>query len=105
MKLALIASILIGTFGLSVAAPQKGKLGRHKDYVPNAETAIAIAVAVCKPIYGEKMIAEEKPYIAHWSHGVWSVEGSMLDKRGFGGVFLVKIHSYDAKILLVIHGR
>ena len=105
MKVALIASILIGIFGLSVAAPQKGKLGRHKDYVPDATTAIAIAVAICKPIYGEKLMAEEMPYVARKSRGVWIVEGADMKQYDAGGAFIVKIQSYDAKILLVYHGK
>lgn len=33
-------------------------------YVPDKETAIAIAVAVWKPIYGEEIINSKKPYRA-----------------------------------------
>lgn len=39
-------------------------------YVPDAETAIAIAVAAWNPIFGKDQIAKEKPYKARLSNGI-----------------------------------
>lgn len=73
-------------------------------YVPDAETAIKIAVAVWEPIYGAKEIAGEKPYHASLKDGVWTVEGS-LPKNYVGGVASAKIAKSDGRILAVIHGK
>jgi hypothetical protein len=73
--------------------------------VPDAKTAIRIAVAVWEPIYGEEQIAGEKPYTARLStNGVWIVEGT-LPKGYVGGVAIAEIAKEDGKILRVSHGR
>jgi hypothetical protein len=73
-------------------------------YVPDAATAIKIAVAVWEPIYGSKTIASEAPYSATVAHGVWTVEGSM--PRGIpGGTAIVEIDKVSGKVLRVSHGQ
>jgi len=73
-------------------------------YVPNAATAIKIAVAVWEPIYGEEQIAGEKPYRARLTNGVWIVEGS-LTKGLKGGTAIAEIKKEDGKVLRVSHGK
>jgi hypothetical protein len=74
-------------------------------YVPNAEAAIAIAVAVWNPIYGADNISRQKPFHATLrSDGVWVVEGS-LPKGWVGGVALAEISKIDGHILRVSHGQ
>src|SRR5258705_11867230 len=73
-------------------------------YVPNAETAISIAVAIWNPIYGKEQIDEEKPYKANLVKGVWIVEGS-LPKGYKGGVAIAEIQKEDGKIIRVSHGE
>jgi hypothetical protein len=73
-------------------------------YVPDAETAIRIAVAVWEPIYGKKQIESEKPYQATLKNGVWIVEGSLPDDA-LGGVAVAEISKSDGTILRVTHGR
>ena len=73
-------------------------------YVPDEKTAIKIAVAVWLPIYGEKVIEDEKPYRAVLSNGVWFVEGS-LDTNSVGGVAEAEISEDDGRILRVSHGK
>ncbi len=73
--------------------------------VPDAETAIKVAVAVWEPIYGKKEIAGEKPYKASLdAHGVWIVEGS-LPKGMHGGVAVAEIEKDNGKILRISHGK
>jgi NTF2 fold immunity protein len=72
--------------------------------VPDAKTAIKIAVAVWEPIYGEAQIAGEKPYHADLKNGVWTVEGS-LPNGWKGGVAIAKISKSDGTVLLVIHEK
>ena len=73
-------------------------------YVPNAETAIRIALAVWEPIYGKKQIDSEKPYRATLKSGVWIVEGS-LPPGWLGGVAIAEISASDGTILRVSHGK
>jgi hypothetical protein len=73
-------------------------------FVPTADVAIAIAVAIWEPIYGKDHIAKKKPYHADLKDGVWTVEGS-LPKGTAGGVPTAKISRADGRILFVIHSR
>lgn len=78
-------------------------------YVPDAETAIKIAVAVWEPIYGREKIASQKPYKARLVGGTWIVEGSLPPpQRGhvqMGGAALAEISKHDGRVLRVSHGK
>ena len=78
-------------------------------YVPDKETAIAIAIAVWTPIYGKKMIEDEKPYVAKLINDVWLVTGSLPPPpKGLiaaGGVAEIEIAKQSGCILRVIHGE
>lgn len=73
-------------------------------YVPDAETAIAIAVAVWNPIYGKEKIRREAPYNAALSQEVWTITGSLPEKM-VGGVAVVEISKNDGRILRMSHGK
>ncbi len=73
-------------------------------YVPDAATAIKIAVAVWEPIYGRDHIAQKKPFHATLKDGIWTVDGS-LPKNSPGGVPEAEIAQKDGKILRVSHGK
>jgi hypothetical protein len=75
-----------------------------KGFVPDAKTAIRIAVAVWSPIYGEAQTQSEKPFVASLKNGVWTVEGSLPKDRA-GGVAIAEISKSDGRILRVSHGR
>jgi hypothetical protein len=70
--------------------------------VPDGRTAIRIALAVWGPIYGDKHIEGEKPYVARLRNGVWTVEGS-LPKDWVGGTAYIEINKADGKVLKVTH--
>ncbi len=71
-------------------------------YVPNAETAIKIAVAVWEPIYGAETIAQEKPYHAQLRGKIWRVTSSV--RPGWdGGAAEADISKATGQILRVIH--
>ncbi len=74
-------------------------------YVPTAEVAIKIAVAVWEPIYGAQAIAVEKPYKATLTDGVWTVKGTLPKGYKKGGVALAEISKRDGRILRVTHGK
>ena len=73
-------------------------------YVPDAATAIKIAVAVWEPIYGRKQIQGQKPFRATLRNGVWRVHGS-LPPNTPGGVAEADISKKDGRVLRVIHGK
>ena len=74
-------------------------------YVPDEETAISIAIAVWKPIYGKEKIEKEKPYKANLKNGVWTVTGSLPKGQRKGGVAEAEIAKDDGRILRIIHGK
>jgi hypothetical protein len=95
--------------GATIAAPQVVE-GERSDssfkpkrgYVPDEQTAIAIAVAVWTPIYGKEQIENEKPYHATLNHGIWSVTGSLPEGYD-GGTAFAQIAQDDGRVLRVIH--
>jgi hypothetical protein len=100
--------ILFATSVVALAAPED-KFQPKGGFVPDADTAIKIAVAVWSPIYGAEHIAGEKPYHATLKDGVWTVEGSLPESKYgdiiLGGVALARISQKDGCILEVIHGQ
>ena len=73
-------------------------------YVPDADTAIKIAIAVWEPIYGREQIAGQKPFTAVLRNGVWIVEGSLPPGMS-GGVARAEIAKDDGRVLRVTHGK
>jgi hypothetical protein len=82
-------------------------------YVPDSKTAVKIAEAVLVPIYGQKQIESERPFIATLRNGAWTVTGTLRcpDGKGGtttscdGGVAEVQISKSDARILYMLHGK
>ena len=74
-------------------------------YVPDAATAIKIAVAVWEPIYGQEQISQQKPYTAVLVKGVWKVEGTLPKQYTVGGVAVAEIAKDDGRVLRVSHGK
>jgi hypothetical protein len=72
--------------------------------VPDAQTAIAIAIAVWNPIYGEKEIASEKPYQAVLNNGQWTITGS-VPKGWVGGVATAVISKRDGRVIKIYHTK
>jgi len=106
MRAAMI--IAVGAMAGSIVAAQgndpQPSTKPPSGYVPDAATAIAIAVAVWTPIYGQKEIDLEKPYIATLKGDVWTVVGTFHCKGNcVGGVLLAEISKQDGTILRVIH--
>ncbi len=106
------AARLPGTLATAIAlacaacasAPPPHTFRPAAGYVPDAATAIRIAVAVWEPIYGRDTIAGEAPYVATLKDGAWHVEGS-LPAGWVGGTAVADISKADGTILRVSHGR
>jgi NTF2 fold immunity protein len=103
----IILSIVTSFFlaGLLLADESKYNFKPEQGYVPDEKTAIAIAVAVWSPIYGEKQIESEKPFHAVLKLGVWHVVGNLPQKISPGGVAEAEISKDDAQILRISHGK
>ena len=75
--------------------------------VPDEQTAIKIAEAVLFPIYGEKIIRGEKPYLVKLADGKWTIDGSMPKTKGdeivLGGTFHIVISQRDGQVLEIGH--
>jgi hypothetical protein len=107
MITALLLSVL-STIVVSVGVhAEEGVMHNYKPavgYVPDKETAIAIAVAVWNPIYGKVNIEKKKPFKATLKGGIWYVTGS-LPFGWAGGVPEAEISKDDGRILRVSHGK
>jgi NTF2 fold immunity protein len=77
-------------------------IARSATRVPDATTAIKIAVAAWEPIYGVEHIARERPYHATLRGGVWIVTGS-VPRGAMGGAALARISQKDGRVLFVTH--
>ena len=73
-------------------------------FVPDKATAIAIAVAVWVPVYGEKNIVEEAPYKASLKNNRWTVTGT-LPKGAVGGIATAVIDKMTGQIIKMYHTK
>lgn len=103
--LSTIVFVALAASSANAANPGEHNYKPAEGLVPDAETAIKIAVAVWGPIYGKEHIEKQKPYIATLSNGVWHVQGSLPKEFTAGGVAVAEISKTDGKILRVSHGK
>ncbi len=91
-----------------IAAQAQPKLANTKppitNLVPDEKTAVAIAIAVLIPIYGQRQIWHEMPFRAKLNDDVWHIEGS-LPSGYVGGVAEIEISKEDARVIRIIHGQ
>ena len=110
MRRAVVAGLVVAAVAVPWWAAAQG--GRAPGYVPPAGfvpdslTAVRIAVAVWSPIFGERQIASEAPYVAALHDGVWTVTGTLncpASGECMGGTAQAEIVQHDARILRVGH--
>lgn len=78
----------------------------NNGFVPDAATAVKIGEAVLTPVYGERVVASERPFKAILKGSVWVVEGTLhCDGAPIcpGGVAVVKISKSSGRILHMAH--
>ncbi len=95
-----LATLLILTMTSAQAAAYVPKSG----FVPDEQTAIAIAEAILVPIMGARLEAMERPYRARLKGEVWTVTG-YLGPEMVGGVAVVLIDKNRGTILHFEHGQ
>ena len=79
-------------------------------YVPDAKTAERIAEAIWRPVYGAKVINEQKPFETRLKGRVWYVSGSLpaSPEKGMamvGGAAEAQIDRFTGKILRMSHSK
>jgi hypothetical protein len=72
----IFASLILAICGITIAIAAD-----RKYYVPDAATAIKIAIAFWEPIYGRNNVAQNKPFHATLQNGTWIVDGSLPAER------------------------
>lgn len=99
------ASSLLLAIGIAASSLLSfGQGAKPREYVPDENTAIAIGLAILRPIYGDKMIEKHKPFSAVAQGEIWVIKGRVKLKPGKvqnGGVMEVKISKADARVLSV----
>ena len=91
--------LMVSAFGVDVSAEPSGNM------IPNEETAVAIAVAVFKPIYGEGKVESQRPFHAELNGGVWHVYGTLQQGNSLGGTAETELSREDGRIIRVWHGK
>jgi len=71
-------------------------------YIPDSQTAVAIATAVLIPIYGKAKIDAEKPWHTGLKDGVWTIVGT-FNGKGAGGEAIVQIDKKTGAVIFVTH--
>jgi len=100
-------SVVLRTIALTsllLAAQAFAQIPAPGSKVPDAATAIRIAVSAWEPIYGREQISKQAPYVATLASGVWTVQGT-LPKGFLGGVATAAISATDGRVRSIAHGR
>lgn len=79
------------------------KYSPKEGYLPDKETATAVAEIILSRIYGAEQIKKQLPFNAKLIGEVWHISGN-LDKDKVGGVANIKIRN-DGKIVHLSHSR
>jgi hypothetical protein len=72
--------------------------------VADEQTAVKIAEAILFPIYGEKIIRNQRPYRTTLRDGKWTIDGTYLPPGFTGGTFHIVILQRDARVIEIGHG-
>lgn len=73
-------------------------------FVPDAETAVRVAEAILGRIFGEDILAPQRPFRVMLRDGRWIIKGS-IPEHALGGVAHIEISQGDGRILRVAHGE
>lgn len=89
--------------------PDNYEFDNDKDYVPNALSAVRIAIVTWKNVYGNTNIIEESPFrVRLIDDSIWVVKGTLGGKNRddivLGGVFSVGLLK-NGKILYLKHEK
>jgi hypothetical protein len=105
-------SIFLMAVFLCVPASGKG-YKPPSGFVPDSKTAVKIAETVLMPVYGEKQIESERPFLATLKEKIWTVAGTLrcpnvnggTTNSCDGGTAEVQIAKDDGRIFSMIHHK
>jgi hypothetical protein len=101
--------MVLMVFGLIFSTSAFGQYVPPRGFVPNAETAIAVARAILIPIFGAEMVKREEPLVAVERADRWFVTGTLCPtlppNSCRDGVPEVEIAKIDGRILRVSHSQ
>jgi hypothetical protein len=100
----LAAATLLAAASIASSQNVPELFDRPGGLVPDKKTAVAIAEAVLFPIYGEKAIRDQRPYVSNLSGGKWTIDGAPPPRGFAGGSFHIVIRQRDAQIIEIGHG-
>jgi|SRR5882762_12847 hypothetical protein len=102
--LATLVLMLVVATGFSQTT-EEASVRPQDGFVPDAKTAVKIGEAVLIPVYGEKQIDSERPFIAKLHGDVWTVAGTLNcgAPQCDGGTAVVKISKTSGQILFMTH--
>jgi hypothetical protein len=117
MKLGYLLTLVITVLSLSFpcfADESKPHIDPPYNYEPpkgvilDEPTAIAVAEAILKPIYGADKIKQEEPFGAVLKEDVWTVTGDFHQTKTYppklGGVAEIKISKSKGCVINITHG-
>jgi hypothetical protein len=89
----------------SDAIIRKGSITPKDGYVPDAKTAVRIAISIWSSLYGEQCLEEKTPYeVSLKEDSVWVVRGTLLP--GYeGGTPYIELLKENGVILVVNKGK
>ena len=100
-----VGAALLLSVALSGLVEAQENVVPSKGYVPNANTALAIARAVLVPIYGQKRVAAEEPLTASRDGDTWVIMGDPHCEPetvcDWAGTIYVKLAAADGQIMFV----
>jgi hypothetical protein len=71
-------------------------------YAPDSGTAVAIAIAILKPVYGDAEIDSAKPWHAGLKDGIWTVVGT-FHGHGNGGSPVIQLDKSTGAVRFLGH--
>ena len=76
-------------------------------YIPNRETAIAVARAILTPIYDPELLKREEPLVAELKGDAWLVHGTLCPSPDAcpGGTIELALSRSSGRILSLSHGE
>lgn len=76
-------------------------------YIPDAETAVRVAVAILAPVYGEQLILSQRPFQVSLVNELWKVRGySKSESRTERvGRFEIDIDKISGRVVRMHHSR
>jgi hypothetical protein len=98
-RLVLIALIFATRLG---AIDNKGRLPEN-GVIPDERTAIAVAEAVFRPVYGKDYVDKFRPYHAVLEDNAWTVYGTLRPAGAHGGTPQLRINKADGRVLEIWH--